>query len=200
MKRRMGPDERRAAILAVAREEFGRRPYAAVSVADLAAAAGVSAPLVVFYFGSKQKLYLEVLRGAVDRIAEKLDAVPGEPSLERLAATVELYAGYAREHPAGVLSVLRGFTDESQPEAMAIVGELRTALTERLLADLSATGVTVPGDPTVVELAVRSYLGYVDSAVTQWLSMPPERRDRIGPPHIARLAVGAFTGSLAALT
>lgn len=195
----MGPDERRAAILAAAQEEFSRRPYSAVSMADLAAAAEVSPPLVVFYFGGKQQLYAEVIRTAVERIAEGVAAVPGPPSLERLAATVRFYAGYAAEHPAGYLSLLVGSTEASQPQATALVEGLRTRLTGLILADLEAVGEGVdPADPAT-ELAVRSYLGYVDTAVARWLAMPPGQRDRIGPEHIARLAVGAFTGSLAAL-
>lgn len=195
----MVPDERRAAILAAARGEFSRRSYAAVSVADVAAAAGVSPPLVVFHFGSKQKLYAEVVQQATDLIAQGLAAVPGEPSLQRLAASVEFYAGYALAHRAGFLAWFRACDDASQPDVTAAANELRDQVSARILADLAATGAVADVRAPVTEVAVRAYLGYVDAAVLHWLSLSDSERAGIGPDRIARLAVGAFTGGLAAL-
>ena len=195
--RRLAPDERREAILAVARELFGRRPYPSVSVAELAAAAGVSAPLVVFYFGSKRALYLEVLSAAVTSIAEGLAAVPGPPSLERLDASVRFYAGYARTHRAGFLSYLRGGSDTALPEATALVETLRAELTERIALDVSTS--SPPADraaAVALRIAVRGHLSWVDAAVSHWLTLPDDEHALIGPDTLARLAVGAFTGAL----
>ncbi|MGW0755499.1 TetR/AcrR family transcriptional regulator [Streptomyces sp. NPDC002814] len=107
-RRRLEPQERREAILHAARELFSSRPYAGVSVADVARAAGVSPPLVVFYYGSKRALYLAVIETAADSIRHGLRALPGPPSPQRLAAGVRFYAEYARAHRAGFLSLLRG--------------------------------------------------------------------------------------------
>lgn len=199
VKRRMDPDERRAAILEHARQEFARRPYAAVSVAALAGVAGVSAPLVVFYFGSKQKLYLEVVRTSAEQVAEGLAAVPGPPSLERLEASVVFYARYAIENPAGFQVLVRGSAEGSQPEAVAVIEELRAGVAARIRADVAMTSSGFDPDTALTELAVRSYLAYVDAAVIQWLDLPPSERSGIGPEQIARLARGAFGGSLVAL-
>ncbi len=40
---------------------------------------------MVFSFGSKQKLYAEVVRGAVEKIGAGAAELPGPASLERLA-------------------------------------------------------------------------------------------------------------------
>ncbi|GGZ54883.1 TetR/AcrR family transcriptional regulator [Streptomyces subrutilus] len=65
--------EREQQILAVAIEEFGRRGHARASVADIAARAGISKPLVYGYFDSKDGLYLACLhhvgRLLVDAVA-----------------------------------------------------------------------------------------------------------------------------------
>jgi AcrR family transcriptional regulator len=195
----MDPDQRRAAILEIAREEFGQRPYAAVSMAGLATAAGVSAPLVVFYFGSKQKLYLEVIRTAVEQIAQGLEAVPGPPSLDRLEVSAEFYARYALEHPWSFQCLVRGSEEESQAEAKAMIEQLRVSVMQRLLADLAVSSSGLDPASPVTELAARSYLGYVDTAVIRWLALPETERAGIGPEQIARLARGAFGGSMAAL-
>ncbi len=60
--------------------------------------------------------------------------------------------------------------------------------------EVSADGV----DRTITLVAVRGYLGYVDSAIAHWLALPEEEQARVGPDTIAQLAVGAFTGGLAA--
>ncbi len=191
----MAPEDRRAEILAVARDVFSRQSYASVSLADVARAAGVTAPLIVFYFGNKRALYLKIIEAAVSDIAEGLDALPGPPSLERLYASVHFYAEHARTHPAGFLSLLRGGADAAVPEASILIESLRTEISARIMSDLA------PPDPDRAGalIAVRGYLGYVDSAVVHWLTLPPEQHSQVDADIIARLAVGAFTGGLAAL-
>ena len=51
----------RRAILTCARAAFEGRPYNEVSLKEIAADAGVSAPLIIKYFGSKEQLYEEQL-------------------------------------------------------------------------------------------------------------------------------------------
>ncbi|MHC3472674.1 TetR/AcrR family transcriptional regulator [Streptomyces sp. 7R007] len=205
-RRRLEPEERRESILAAARELFGDHPYAAVSVADVARSAGVSPPLVVFYYGSKRALYLAVIESAADSIRRGLRALPGPPSPERLAAGVRFYAEYARAHRAGFLSLLRGGHERALPEATAVVERLRDEIAEQILADLaSVESVAVEAEGAerieaergpVTALAVRGYLGYVDAVVVQWLALPP---DVVGPDTVAALAVGAFLGGLSAV-
>jgi AcrR family transcriptional regulator len=198
--RRLAPDERRAAILQVGRELFGQGNYSGVSVADIAAAAEVSAPLVIFYFGSKRALYLEVLRTSVTHISEGLRAIPGPPSLERLHDAVRFYAEYALTHRASFLSFLRGGAEASLPEAAELVEALREELTTRIVVDVTA-GKPPLDDVThlALLLAVRGHFGHVDAAVCYWLGWPDERRALIDADRLARLAVGAFAGALRAL-
>ncbi|HVJ40107.1 MAG TPA: helix-turn-helix domain-containing protein [Dongiaceae bacterium] len=55
----------RAAILASARKAFARAGYDGVGVREIAAGAGVTAMLVNRYFGSKERLYAEVVVGTM---------------------------------------------------------------------------------------------------------------------------------------
>ncbi|SNQ48507.1 Transcriptional regulator [Frankia canadensis] len=52
----------REAILTAARRAFARQPYEAVTLKAIAADAGVSAPLVLKYFGSKERLFARAAR------------------------------------------------------------------------------------------------------------------------------------------
>lgn len=190
----MVPDERRALILRAARDLFSQRSYAEVSVADIAQAAGVSPPLIVFHYGSKRALYLALLDAAADAIRAGLDELPGPPSLDRLRAGVRFYAGYAREHRAGFLSLLRGGQDVA--EAAALVEAFRDELAGQICADLTAD-VGDGGPGTLTRLAVRGYLGYVDALIVRWLALTEDERDQVTPAMIADVAAGAFTGALA---
>ncbi len=217
----MVPHERRALIVRAARDLFSQRPYAEVSVADIAQAAGVSPPLIVFHYGSKRALYLALLETAADAIRAGLYELPGPPSLDRLRAGVRFYAGYAHDHRAGFLSLLRG--GQGVAEAAALVEAFRDELAGRICADLTAAGQTPAdagrrgevaggagsggagsgdagsgGASTLTFLAVRGYLGYVDAMIVHWLARPEDEREQVTPGMIADVAAGAFTGGLAA--
>ena len=190
----MAPDQRRTAILRAAGDLFSQHPYADVSVAGIAAAAGVSPPLIVFHFGTKKSLYLAVLAATGDAIRAGLASLPGPPSLDRLRAGVRFYAGFAHTHRAGFLSLLRG--GQESADAAALVESVRAGITAQILADLSAAHPALAAAP-VTAVAVRAHLGYVNAAIVHWLALPEPDRSRITPAMLADLAAGAFTGALA---
>ncbi len=205
------PDERRAIILRAAQDLFSGRPYAEVSVADIAVAAGVSPPLIVFHYGSKRSLYLAVLDAAAGAIRAGLSQLPGPPSLERLRAGVRFYAGDARAHRAGFLSLLRGGQDVA--EAAALVEAFRDELAAQIHANLGAPhrggdratdALTHRGRDRATDaltlLAVRGYLGYVDAVIVHWLALPEDQQDLVSADMIADVAAGAFSGGLSVIS
>ena len=194
--RRMVPDQRRATILRAAGELFSQHPYADVSVADIAAAAGVSPPLIVFHFGTKKTLYLAILATAADAIRAGLASLDGPPSIDRLRAGVRFYAGYAHAHRAGFLSLVRG--GQESAEAAAIVESVRTGIAAQIQADLAAASPALAASP-LTPVAVRAHLGYVDAAIIHWLGLPDDERATVSPAMLADLTAGAFTGALAVI-
>lgn len=71
VRRRMGVDERRQQLIRVALDLFSRRSPEDVSIDEVAAAAGISRPLVYHYFPGKQSLYEAALRRAADELAAR---------------------------------------------------------------------------------------------------------------------------------
>ncbi|MFE7338899.1 MULTISPECIES: TetR/AcrR family transcriptional regulator, partial [Streptomyces] len=71
VRRRMGVDERRQQLIGVALDLFSRRSPEDVSIDEIAAAAGISRPLVYHYFPGKQSLYEAALRRAADELAAR---------------------------------------------------------------------------------------------------------------------------------
>ncbi|PZF62734.1 TetR/AcrR family transcriptional regulator [Curtobacterium sp. MCBD17_013] len=65
---RMPAAERRVLILDIARTVFGRRGYHGTTTDQIASAAGISQPYVVRMFGTKERLFLEVLADTLDTL------------------------------------------------------------------------------------------------------------------------------------
>lgn len=72
---RMGKDERRAAIMAVAREEFLREGYAAASMSQIAARVGGSKATLYNYFPSKRDLFVAVVDTESAKMLDELYVV-----------------------------------------------------------------------------------------------------------------------------
>jgi TetR/AcrR family transcriptional regulator len=121
---RMTGPERRAAILKAAASTFAQLGYRGATMADIAAAAGITQPMLYRHFTSKHELFLEVL----DRIAD--------PILERWQDAPDLYALGARylEFSAQNQEVIRlRFHALAESNDPAIQERLRRSL-ERMTA------------------------------------------------------------------
>jgi AcrR family transcriptional regulator len=82
MARTRGPsfDQQRAAILEAAATLFARRGFAGTSTAQIAAAAGVSKPLLYHYYRDKEALLFDIADGYMDRLL----AIVAEVAARRL--------------------------------------------------------------------------------------------------------------------
>jgi TetR/AcrR family transcriptional regulator len=63
----------RGRLLGAALELFTSRGYAATTVREIVAAAGVTKPVLYYYFGSKEGIYLELMRTAFAQFEPILD-------------------------------------------------------------------------------------------------------------------------------
>lgn len=62
---------------------FSTKGYAATSVREIVKAAGVTAPVLYYYFGSKEGLYLGIMNMAHNNFAELLVRIAAEPNTAR---------------------------------------------------------------------------------------------------------------------
>ncbi|MFL6024471.1 MAG: TetR/AcrR family transcriptional regulator [Marmoricola sp.] len=83
--------DREAQIVEVACRVFGESGFAATSVADVAAAAGISKPLIYNYFGSKEGLYAVCIRHAATLLVAEIErtAASGTVGLARAVVTLD---------------------------------------------------------------------------------------------------------------
>ena len=105
---RMKAADRRELILIAATAVFGAKTYVGTTTDEVAHAAGVSQPYVVRLFGTKEKLFIEVIQRAYARmIADFRAAIPGD--LEgRMARMGAAYTDLLSER--GMLPVIANST------------------------------------------------------------------------------------------
>lgn len=88
-------------ILSAARKLFARRGFDGVSINDVASAAGVSKANIFHHFGSKQTLYMAILKNSLDEFGELTDHLLPEraPLEERLYHFLRAHASHLQQHP-----------------------------------------------------------------------------------------------------
>lgn len=197
--RRMGVEARRAQLLGAAVDLFGHRRPEDVSIDDVAAAAGVSRPLVYRYFpGGKQQLYEAAVLGAAEELIGRF-AVPAEgPPTGRLASALDRYLAYVEEHAPAYGALLGGGSVAETSRTDAIVDGVRRRAAEQVLAHL---GVTAPGPR--LAMMVRSWIACVEAVSLIWIDEgrePPrgELRDWLVDHFTGLLLVTATTDPEAA--
>lgn len=133
--RRPGKSVTRDAILQAARSRFGELGYDRATIRSIAAEAGVDPALVLHFFGSKQRLFLEVVELPLDPAAILPPLLAGDRRRvgEGLA---RLFLAVLEEEDARNrwTSVIRAAASES-----AAADVLRELLTERVFAPLAGT-------------------------------------------------------------
>jgi AcrR family transcriptional regulator len=99
VRRRLSSEERRATIVEAAGRLFGDRGYDASRLDDIAAAAGVTKPIVYRHFDGKRALYLSLLERHREDLSSFAGAVPAEGDLElRLRTVLEVWIEYVETH------------------------------------------------------------------------------------------------------
>lgn len=118
-----GPN-RRAAILAAARELFGQRGFHGVGIDEIGMAAGITGPGVYRHFPSKDSLLVALFDDVSEQMLESMHKIVAQlrapwPTLERM---VSLHVSFAADKP-GVLTVIlqdwRSLPDDAQARVSA---------------------------------------------------------------------------------
>jgi AcrR family transcriptional regulator len=169
---RMARVEREQQVLDIAHARFAAHGYAAVTMEDVAADAGVTKPLFYNYFGNKERLYVACMERAGDALlATVLRAVePADGPADALRRGLRAFFAFVDEDR----DAWRVLFDETQPvggEIAQRIGEYR----ERLVALVAATNVNrLPARhraqlSTEVEAISVALLGAAEALARWWL-------------------------------
>lgn len=171
-------------ILDVATTLFGDHGYAGVPLSRIAAAAGVSKPLIYAYFESRDGLHAACVRRAGDRLVEAVAAAQGTPTTAgRAVATLtgifqaldgrtqswRLIYDATLPRPGAAYDVARRYQDALNGMGAASVAEL-----------LTEAGVTDPQDHSLV---LTLWFQVVSTTIAWWHDnphdSPAEMTDRL---------------------
>lgn len=169
-------EEQRARILEGARKVFAQKGMAA-TMAEVAAAAGVSQGLAYRYFDSKEAIFEELLEQAVQAglaATARLMEMPGTPG-ERLTFLIERTWNGRRERPELYELMYQLLHDQSVPDSLRkLVEKQGLAFIEairKLIVEGQASGEIAEGDP---EQMVTFVLVSLDG-LSRWALQGPEQ-------------------------
>jgi AcrR family transcriptional regulator len=88
-------------ILVSAAHLYALRGYAGTSIREIAQRAGVTKPLIYYHFGSKERLYGDLFRGAMDFAFQEVEKVLQRASgpVDRLKELIRAQVALARHAP-----------------------------------------------------------------------------------------------------
>lgn len=166
--------QREQQILDAATDEFGRKGYAGASLSSIAMRSGVSKPLVLSYFGSKDGLFVACVEragtGLIDRIEQVLAA--GEPPLRMAQQTLAaIFTGLQpRPHDWNVINDRTVPAGSAAHEAArrirgTIAGQAGRGVA--MLADLRGLD-----DPDDIAVLTDIWMNSVSAMVNWWLRHP----------------------------
>lgn len=128
--------ETAAAILDAAEPLFAGQGFAATTIKQIGAAAGVNPALIYYYFGSKEELYRQLLRRLFSTLAargtERLAAAPSPPDAVRALMAVQ--SQVLREHPSIARLMAREMADHGAAHAQEGIAQLAATAFASLLA------------------------------------------------------------------
>lgn len=160
--RRLHPDDRRAALTALAIRMFTERPYDDFSMDEVAAAAGVSKGLLYHYFPSKRDFYVACLRAASVQLRRLMRPDPSLPPAEQVRSSLSVYFDHVRDNRAKNLAFVRGGIG-SDPDVIEVTESSRRAVWEFML-----TGMRAGEDEHLLRYAVRSWCRFVELMALDW--------------------------------
>ncbi len=174
---RLDTDARRAQLLALAKSSFSARAYDDVSIDDLAREARISKGLLYHYFPTKRDLYVAGLGEIADELVAAITAVPDDLApIDRVRACLDAYLDHIARLPNAFVSLMRGGIG-SDPEVAAVIENVRGRMFKQFTNDTPFAPI-VAGNARF-EVAVRGWIGFVESATIDWAANPRLSRDEL---------------------
>ncbi|MBL7500634.1 TetR/AcrR family transcriptional regulator [Frankia sp. CNm7] len=164
--RRLEPDVRREQILECAVRLLGERPYAQVSMTEVAREAGVARGLVNHYFGTKRELYLEVVRRMVMLpYADSIGPMRG-PLKRRVDHSVTWFLDTVSAYGPTFVAVTGAGGVGDDPEVEQIIDEADDLAAGKVL---EAVGFAAQLDDERQRAVLRAYGGLARAAIREWI-------------------------------
>lgn len=145
-RRRLSPEDRRAELLALGAEVFGKRPYDEVRIDEIAERAGVSRALMYHYFPDKRAFFAAVVKDEADRLyaATNKPPAPGLTMFEEIRTGVLAYMAYHQQNPEAAWAAYVGL-GRSDPVLLGIDDEAKNRQMEHVMTRIGEVVSGIPG-------------------------------------------------------
>lgn len=162
---RLDAAQRRGQILDAANSLFAERGYDAVSVGDIAQAAGVTRGLVHHYFGGRKEVYVGLLDwlGAVRE--EQLRPPQGRSARARVADSVSRWLDWTEANRTIWLAAIAPGEDVGDEDVKRVLDDL----VRRAVALLASFHADIAEDSPRLRHALECWTGLNRTATRRWL-------------------------------
>jgi AcrR family transcriptional regulator len=145
-RRRLSPEDRRAELLALGAEVFGKRPYDDVRIDEIAERAGVSRALMYHYFPDKRAFFAAVVKDEADRLYEATNnlAPVGMTFFEEIRVGVLAYMAYQQQNPESAWAAYVGL-GRTDPILLGIDDEHKNRQMEHIITRIGEFVSAIPG-------------------------------------------------------
>ena len=149
-RRRLSPEDRRAELLALGAEVFGKRPYDEVRIDEIAERAGVSRALMYHYFPDKRAFFAAVVKDEADRLysATNIEPASGMTMFEEIRTGVLAYMAYHEQNPEAAWAAYVGL-GRSDPVLLGIDDEAKNRQMEHIMTRIGEVVSDMPGTATL---------------------------------------------------
>jgi AcrR family transcriptional regulator len=185
-RRRLSPEDRRAELLALGAEVFGKRPYDEVRIDEIAERAGVSRALMYHYFPDKRAFFAAVVKDEADRLYESTNQAPmtGLTMFEELRVGVLAYMAYHEQNPEAAWAAYVGL-GRSDPVLLGIDEEAKNKQLEHIMtrvAELldSVSGIKLHADvERDLRVIINGWLAFTFELCRQRIMDPTTDSERL---------------------
>jgi AcrR family transcriptional regulator len=179
-RQRIGPEQRREQILAVAARHFEDRAYSDVSTNAIAKDAGVGRPLIHYYFGTKREMYLEVIRRFAlvppHVPAAAVRGIPEDALEERIHASLEYWLSVMARHRSMWIATISIDAPTRDREIERIFEQADEIAADRML---EALGLATHPQRKRLHTMVLAFGGLTRAATRLWLVRDALTREEV---------------------
>ena len=185
-RRRLSPEDRRAELLALGAEVFGKRPYDEVRIDEIAERAGVSRALMYHYFPDKRAFFAAVVKDEADRLYEATNKEPtsGLTFFEEIRVGVLAYMAYHQQNPEAAWAAYVGL-GRADPVLLGIDDEAKNRQMDHIMTRIGEFVSAIPGqslEPDVerdLRVIIHGWLALTFEICRQRIMDPSTDADRL---------------------
>ncbi|WP_307113491.1 TetR/AcrR family transcriptional regulator [Sinomonas atrocyanea] len=188
----MSGPQRRLQLVDVGRSVFAAKGLDGATIEEIAAAAGVSKPVVYEHFGSKEGLYRQVVEHESESLLEAIRSSLGGKARPRVLVERAALAllGYIEENTDGFRIVVRDAPPGQREGALSSILSRVAARVEHILGDeFSARGFSTGDGAMYAQMLV----GMVAMTGQWWLDARSPDKHAVAA-HLVNLAWNGLTG------